>query len=122
MRHKLLYIGCLVLSFALLAMSPGQEEEPPPFEQIGVINDIFLNQRQIVIYDRVFDFPQDTPVYRYQEKIDNSNPDLRQSVSQHVLKPGMRIGYTALYNRNSGYGRAVQEVWVLPRGKFSSLE
>ena len=122
MRHKLLHIGCLILGFILLAMSPGHAQEPLPFQQIGVLDAIFLDQQRIVIYDTEFNFPHATPVYRFNRNVDNTNPDLRQSVSQQVLKPGMRLGYTAVYNRGGQNRRVIQEVWILPPGKFSSLE
>jgi hypothetical protein len=122
MRHNLLYIGCLILGCTFFAMSPGHAQEQLPFQQIGVLDAIFLDQQRIVIYDTSFHFPQDTPVYRFKHNVDNANPDLRQRISQQALKPGMRLGYTAIYNRGGQNGRMVQEVWILPPGKFSSLE
>jgi hypothetical protein len=122
MRHKHLYISCLVLGYTLLSISPGHAQKPLPFHQIGMLDSISLDQQRIVIYDMVFHFPQDTPVYRYHDNIDNSNPDLRQRVSPQDLKPGMKLGYTAVYNRGDRHERVVQEVWILPRRKFSSLE
>ena len=122
MRHKRRYIGCLILCCALLAMSLGQAEEQLPFQQIGVIDDIFLNERRIVVNDVNFQFPRSALVYHFDRNVDYSKDEERKSVSAHALKPGMRVGYTAAYNQGRNKGHAMQEVWILPRGKFSSLE
>src|SRR5688500_7082257 len=104
MQYKLLYIGCLILGYTLSVISTGHTQEPLPFQQIGVLDAIFLQQQHIVIYDTSFSFPKDTPVYHFKQNIDNTNPNLRQSASQQVLKPGMRLGYTAVYNRGAQNG------------------
>ena len=122
MRRKRLYIGCLILFCALLSISIGQAEEQLPFQQVGVVDDIFLNERRIVVNDVNFRFPQSASVYRFQHDVDYSKPEQRKSISAHALKPGMRIGYTATYGQGRHKGHVMQEVWILPKGKFSALE
>ena len=122
MRHKRLYIGCLILCCALLAVSLGQAEEQLPFQQIGVIDSIFFNERRIVINDVNFQFSKNAAVYHFDRNIDYSKDEERKSVSAYALKPGMRIGYTAAYNQGRNKGHEMREVWILPRGNFSSLE
>ena len=122
MRHKRRYIGCLILCCALLAVSLGQAEEQLPFQQIGVIDSIFFNERRIVLNDVNFQFPKSTSVYHFDRNVDYSKDEERKSVSAYALKPGMRIGYTAAYNQGRNKGHEMREVWILPRGKFSSLE
>ena len=122
MQHKFWYIGCLILSCMLLSVYPGQTEEQLPFQQVGVVDNVFLNERRIVINDVNFRFPQSASVYRFRRNVDYTKPDQRKSISAHALKPGMRIGYTAAYNQGRAKGHVMQEVWILPRGQFSSLE
>jgi hypothetical protein len=122
MRYKYLYISCLIWGYILLSTFPGYTQEELPFHQIGVLDAIFLQQQRIVISDTSFYLPQDTPVYRFKQNVDNTNPDLRQVASQQDLKPGIRVGYTAIYNQGTQNRRMVQEVWILPRGRLSSIE
>jgi hypothetical protein len=122
MRYKYLYISYLIWGYVLLSTFPGHTQGELPFHQIGVLDAIFLQQQRIVIYDTSFDLPQDTPVYRFKKNVDNTNPDLRQVVSQKDLKLGMRLGYTAVYNQGTQNRRVIQEIWILPPGKFASIE
>ena len=122
MRYRLLYISCFILSCILLTISPGHTQDTLPFQQVGVLDAIFLQQQRIVIYDTSFHLPQDTPVYRFKKNVDNTNPDLRQVVPQQALKPGMRLGYNAIYNQGTQNGRVVQEIWILPPGKLALVD
>ena len=88
------------------------------FEKIGVLEAISPPQERLVIYDMSYRFPKHTPVYRFDPDVDPTKPHLHPRVPQQTLAPGMRLGFTATYNRSAKYSRVIKEVWILPPGSF----
>jgi hypothetical protein len=122
MRYKDLSIGFLVLIYMLLTLSPAHTQDLPLFQQIGVLNAIYLTQERLVIYDVSYRLPKHAPVYRFDPDVGSTKPNLHPRVQQLTLTPGMRLGYTAAYNRNAKHSRVIKEVWIWPPGSFRSIE
>ena len=122
MPYKYMPIGCVVLLATLLILSPAQTQDLPPFQQMGVLEAVYLSQERLVIYDVSYHLPKHAPVYRFDPDTDPTQPNPHPRVQQQTLSPGMRLGYTAAYNRQAKHSRVINEVWILPPGSFRSLE
>lgn len=122
MRYTCLPIGCVVLIYTLLAVSPAQTQDLQLFEQIGILEAIDPSQDRLVIYDVSYHFPNHVPVYRFDPDVENAKPNRHPRVQQQTLTPGMRLGYTAVHNGNAKGSRVIKEVWILPPGSFRASE
>ena len=116
MQLRFTIIMWSALAFAFLVFHPVQAEENTlPFQQRGVVDNIYPRQRRVIINDQAYRLAPRTPVYPLTRRNLELPPEKRKRFRVGVLRRGMRIGFTTEQLGNSRRVRLV-EIWILPRG------
>ncbi len=121
MLTKKLTVTTILLTLALLVGLVAQAQSADLYQRMGVLDASMLEKGSVIIYDVEYTLEPSAPVYMFDAAIDNTNPELRRQVSQMILTPGTRIGYTVTYKDQSQQGK-ITEIWVLPPGIVAASE
>ena len=115
MQRHILSIACMTLGMLCLICQAVHAESSYPFQRMGVVDDIYLQENRLVINDVSYAFSSSTPVYLYRGETDKDRPEKRQHHTHHTLRRGMYVGFTAV-SGGPTQPQKIVEVWILPPG------
>lgn len=114
MQLRFTIIMWTALTFAFLGFHSVQAENVLPFQQRGIVDDVYPRQRRVVINDQSYRLARGIPVYSLTRRNLERPPEKRKRLGLGALRRGMRIGFTTERLGNSRRVR-LAEIWILPR-------
>jgi hypothetical protein len=113
-------IASVLLGLILFVVPVWSASPELPFQNHGMIDDVFLAQHQVIIFDHTYALPPLTLVYVFNPAHQDPETARRDSrhQSQQALRKGMYIGFNV---QAAGRRDVITEVWLLSPDMQRSL-